>query len=515
MSNENKNRKICKSTSRREFIKTSAFFTAAASLAGKAGDAYGSEQKRGASRNLLYSSDFIPKGALCKIVFVADHHYWPNHLKNWGGGTTQVRHTEERMQDLVVTLNNEAPDISIHGGDVVNAGSAYEPPFEEYIRELDFAKEMIDGLNHPAVYTIGNHDTPDLLHDSESELKHWKERFGPPYRYNDIKGWRLVSLNVMIPNPDNKLVMSNRFGSTYGIDSTQMVWLKDVLEDAASKKLNVLLFGHIPPADLANKVEFKKVIAAPGCAKGMFCGHHHNNHLSYFGGIPVMVRVGNSMSPMGYTLIYPYSDGRILVVQKSQYFPHIDYVSNSIRSGAQGSECDRFFTIGGSSALPLDGLTVCGKKSSAFIDDGHLTLDSTESKGTVLIDRPGLSNVRLSFSAVKEGGTRMGALAFAHEDGSGGIEGALTNQYSTDGNVYLADYTGPRKEILDRTWFNINDGIAYKFILEARNDTITMSVKNMPEISATLKRKSSGKFGFFVDKGKMLVTDLKLEKLDG
>ncbi|MBT4483570.1 MAG: hypothetical protein HOC71_07815, partial [Candidatus Latescibacteria bacterium] len=271
----------------------------------------------------------------------------------------------------------------------------------------------------------------------------------------------------------------------------------------------------IPPADFVNKAEFKEVITAPGCVRGMMCGHYHQNHLYNFGGIPVMVRVGNSVTPMGYTLIYPYADGRILIVQKSQHFPHLDDVSNSIRSGAQGSEYDRFFTIGGSSALPLDGLTVHGRKARAFIDDGHLTLDSTEAKGTVLIDSPSLSNARLSFSAVKEGGTHMGALAFAHEDGSGGIEGVLTNVYSTDGNVFLADYTGNRKETLARTWFNINDGIAYKFILEARNDTITLSVKNMPKISARLKIKPSGKFGFFVNKGKMLITDLKLEKLDG
>ena len=104
--------------------------------------------------NVLYATDFIPDGYSFKLAFIADHHYWPNHYKNWGA--KQFRHTEERMRDLIVTLNDEAPDISIHGGDVIDAGTAFTPPHDEYIKQLDYEKVMIDGLTHPTIPIIGN-----------------------------------------------------------------------------------------------------------------------------------------------------------------------------------------------------------------------------------------------------------------------------------------------------------------------------------------------------------------------
>ena len=117
------------------------------------------------------------------------------------------------------------------------------------------------------------------------------------------------------------------------------------------------------------------------------------------------------------------------------------------------------------------------------------------------------------FSAVKEGATHIGALACANGDGSDRIDCVLTSKYGTDGNMYLKSYSGDKQETLDISWFNISDGISYKFIVEVKGGTITFSPKNMPELSASIPVTRKGKFGFFVENGKMFVTDLKLEKM--
>ena len=434
------------SFSRRAFLKTIPIVSSAAAFTGSTGCSRLVRKAGFGGKQFFYYSDFIPQGALFKLAFVCDHHYWPEHFKDWGGGTQQTRHSEERMHDLVKTLNEEKPDISIHAGDVISAGGSFEPPLPEYVKELDFEKRMIDGLHHPVIPIVGNHEIPRLLYKDESELDQWKERFGPLYRYEDIRGWRLVALNSIVPNPGN---LESR-GNIYGIDDGQMEWLRVVLKEAASKRLSVLLFSHVPPGGFVNEEEFKTVINAPGCVRGMFCGHFHRNNLSMLGNVPVMVRVGNAMSPLGYTIVYPYSDGRIVVVQKSQHFPFLDFVSNGFRSGAQGEENDRYFTLGGSSELPLDGLEISGDGAKAGIFDGHLRLQSDGGKAFVLFKEPGLDNVRISFSAVKEKASRMGVIAYTDDGISGGVEGTVTGLYSSDGQMFLADTRGKRRETLDR-----------------------------------------------------------------
>lgn len=506
----NKSRVSTSILSRRGFIQTGALISASLSYSVLGGCGSPTEKektvKSSVSSKVLYSSDFIPDGASLTLAFVADHHYWPNHFKNWG--SKQFRYTEARMRDLIVTLNDETPDVSIHGGDVIDAGTAFVPPLDEYIEQLDYEKEMLDALKHPAIPIVGNHEVPDAHYESESELDHWKERFGALYRYTDINGWRLVCLNTMVPNPGGE-------SPVYGIDDIQLQWLAKVLDDAASNNLKALLFAHIPPDNYTykNTHDFGKVIASTGCVKGMVTGHIHRNERYSLNGIPVMVRASNVASPLAYTMVYPYPDGRIVVVQKSQHFPFINYMSNIIQEGLQGKENDRYYTLNGSSEMPLTGLTVKGNNAHAEIKNGRLSLESKEGKGMILIDKPELTHARISFSVVKEGATHIGAVACAGDSGSARIEAVLTSEYGTDGNMFLAAYRENRKETLDRSWFNIADGIAYKCVLEARNGTITFSPKNMPELSAAVKGNPSGKFGFFVENGKMLVTDLKLEKL--
>ncbi len=456
---------------------------------------------------VVYSSDFVPDGALFTLAFVTDQHYWPNHMKDWG--EKQTSHSEERMRDLVDMLNREPHDLSIHCGDVIDAGNSFEPPPDEYIRQLEFEKAFLGSLKRPSIPLIGNHEVPDARYESESELDEWKKRFGPPTRFVDIKGWRLVCLNIMVPNPGESLGK----GQVYGIDDGQVRWLEGVLAEAKSKSMSALLFFHVPPAGFNHKGGLERAVTQAGCVRGIFCGHNHSNSRAEFGGVPVFVRIGNASSPMGYSMIHVYPDGRILVVQKSQILPYLNFNSQTLRPGLQKDEADRYFTVGGASDLPLDGLRVVGNEASAVIRDGHLAFRSGKGRGFLLVDAPDMAGARLRVTAVKDGAARMGVVAGTDSSCARRIEGVLTSVYGPDGNMHLRSYDGPEARTLDRSWFNIADGIAYEFTLEVRGKKIALAMKNMPPLAAVLEREASGRFGIFVEGGGMLVTGMSLERI--
>lgn len=483
--------------SRRRFLALGALTSAGMAFAPDFADSI--ETKNG---NLLYSSDFVPGGALFKFAVVADHHFWPNHQKNWD--EKEMRHTEERMRDLVELLNLESPELSIHCGDLINAGTAFEPPHDEYIRQLDYEKTFLDSLRHPAIPLIGNHEVPDVRYESESELDEWKKRFGPLYRSVDVHGWRMVCLNMAIPSAE--------WGLACGIEGEQLRWLGEILEEAASKSMRALLFCHYPPAEFTRKSNFEQVVNATGCVRGMFCGHMHANSRAMLGNVPVLLRASNAASPLAYSMIHVYPDNRILVVQKSLRLPFDNFLSNAILPGLQGKEEERYCTLDGSTELPLNGLKVVGENASAVIRDGHLTFRSEKGRGYLLIDTPALQSGRIRFTMTKEKAVRMGVFAGTGPDFSRRVEAVITSEFGPDGDICLASCSGAGRKTLDRTWFNIADGIAYETVFEIRKGKAALSIKNAAGLKATVGNDLSGQFGLFVEGGAMIVTDLSLER---
>jgi Calcineurin-like phosphoesterase len=460
--------------------------------------------------NVVYSAGFVPPGADCKVAFVCDHHYWPGHLENWGDGSQITTSTDRRMPDLVEVLNEERPDLSIHAGDVISAGDSFYPPPEEYSRQLAFAKRFYSGLAHPCMPLLGNHEILEPRYVGEAQLEAWSRNFGPPYRYHDLQGWRFVGINCLLANPQGRY----GHGEVFGLDPAQFEWLKKTLRDASAIKLKVVICTHVPPAAWVNAADFEAVIASSGCVKAVLCGHMHRNSISFLGGVPVLVRTANVTSPFGYTMLHLYPDGRMLVIEKSQNFPFEDFISAGFLQGGQGSEKDRYLTLGGSSQRALEHLKVTGADARATIDDGHLRLTSRTERATVLIDTSQLHDARLTLTVIKAGGERIGGLALAAPDGSGGIEASLTSRYSPDGKVYLARNGSGGREILARSWFNIGDNIAYRLVLETRSGRVRASWKNMLDLEASVDPGTAGHFGFFVDRGSVFVTDLKLERLE-
>ena len=496
-------------TTRRTFIKSGA-----ALFAGAAASGFSSRIARTQGNPaVVYENDFIPPGAACRAIFLSDHHYWPDHPKDWGDGSQMARISAERMKDLVNVLNEEKPDLSIHGGDVIDGGGAFFPTEEEYIKQLNFEKKFLDSLNHKTFPLIGNHETLEGHYTDVKQLDRWVSYFGPRYRSIDIKNWRFIGLDSLLPNPGGKFGGGNVFRNVFGIDDEEMSWLKGKLREAKTENLNVLLFAHVPPVDYENISEFESLIAGSGCVRGMICGHWHRNYLYMSGGIPVMVRIANGAAPLGYSALYLYENGRIIVKQKSQHFPNENYVSGKLMDNPQGSEQDRYLTLYGESNLPLTGLSVFGQNTKARISDGRLALSSGRGLGGIVIDSEDLEDVRLQCTLVKTRAARIGALAFVNSEGAGGMEAALTPQSSTDGQMYIAERKEEGRNVLDRSWFSIDDNIEYRLDMTIEKGRIKAAWKNMPELNASVSSLPKGKFGVFVENGGMLVTHIRLEKL--
>jgi hypothetical protein len=464
----------------------------------------------------VFAAKLVPDGAVCRLALVADHHYWPEHKENWGGGAQITSLSDRRMPDLAATLNALKPDLSIHAGDVISAAGSFHPTADAYTKQLEFQARFMKSLTHPCIATIGNHETLEAHYASHAQLAAWSKHFGAPFREHDVKGWRFLTLNPMVPNAGQRHGAGDGFGNVYGLDDEQLQWLRGRLTDAAGKKLHVVVVVHVPPSDWFNNAAFEEVLtgAGAGTVKAVLCGHWHRNNSFFIGGIPVLVRTSNVETPFGYHMVHCYADGRLIVVQHSQHFPYEEFLSAGFAQGKQGAEADRYVTIGGGSQLPLTGLRVIGADARARIVDGHLRLLSRTGRATLLIDTAALGDARLSLTAVKARGERMGGIARAAADGTGGIEAVVTSRYSDDGKVYLAAGSGAARQVLARDWFNIGDDIAYRLTLECRKGKITATWANMLTLEASVSTAAAGgHYGCFVERGGMFVTDVTLDAL--
>lgn len=472
-----------------------------------------SQESAGAPASEVFRAQLVPDGAEVRLAFVADHHWWPDHRENWGGGAQITSLSDRKMPDLADMLNAERPDLSIHAGDVISAGGSFFPTPEEYAKQLAFAKRFYGLLNHPYIPTVGNHETLEAHYASHAQLDAWRRHFGAPYREHDVRSWRFLTVNPMLPNPDRTLGPGDSYGNYYGLDDEQLAWLRTRLADAAARGMKAVVVSHVPPADWLDIAAFEEIIARAGCVKAVLCGHWHRNNLSYLGGVPVLVRASNVETPFGYSMVHAYPDGRLIVVQKSQHFPYEEFLSARFGGARQGSIADRYLTVGGASRLPLTGLRVLGDAPEVAIVDGHLRVRSRQGRAIVLVDAPAVDSARLTLTAVKTGGERMGALVFASPDGTGGVEAAVTSRYSPEGKVMLASGAGRERQVFARSWFNIADDIAYRLTLETHGDRVRASWKNMVDLEAGPVPRAGGHVGFFVERGAMIVTELVLERL--
>lgn len=463
----------------------------------------------------VYRSAWVPPGAVARVAYVTDHHYWPKHHENWGEGAQITSSTDRRMPDLVRTLNALRPDVSIHGGDVISAGGAFFPPPDEYAAQLAFQADFLGQLQHPWMALVGNHETLEAHYGSHDQLAAWSARFGAPCRRYAHANWRLLTLNSMLPNARRAYGAGDVYGNAYGLDAPQLDWVRRELAEAQAQRAHVVLFAHVPPSDWVNAADLEALLTAHPVVAAIVCGHWHRNVMGLLGGVPVLVRTSNVETPFGYHLLDLYQDGRLVVVQRSQCFPFEEFVSASHAAGKQGSEADRYLTLGGSSRMPLEHVTVVGDDASARLADGHLTVSSRSGRAAVLIDGGALRRARLTVSLVKASGDAVGAMVLADDRGRGGIEAVLTSRYSPSGKSFLRrDVVGGEPQLLRPSWFNIGNDLSYRLSLEVRDGRVSASWTGMPPLTYELETDRGGRVGIFVERGRMYVTELTLETLD-
>ena len=83
---------------------------------------------------------------------------------------------------------------------------------------------------------------------------------------------------------------------------------------------------------------------------------------------------------------------------------------------------------------------------------------------------------------------------------------------SPSGKVFLRQDAPAGASIVDRSWFNIGDDLAYRLTLEVRGGRVKAAWRNMLSLEGPVGA-GAGRFGVFVERGVMYVTDLVLESL--
>lgn len=104
-----------------------------------------------------------------RIAYTADWHV----LEVKGGAPVDQT---PQLEQLVDRLNAEAPDLIVHGGDLITRYDVDKKPLaDEAIREqYQQIDRLLDRLQPPAAFLPGNHDVAFPVCRAE-----WEQRFGP------------------------------------------------------------------------------------------------------------------------------------------------------------------------------------------------------------------------------------------------------------------------------------------------------------------------------------------------
>jgi len=165
------------------------------------------------------------------FAFLTDIHLQPE--RNAGQGFRQA----------IDTVNKLNPDFVITGGDQImdalgQTESRADSLYDMYI-------ELSGLFNMPVYNTMGNHEVFGIYEQSGVDPsnplygeKMYEERIGERYYAFDHKGWRFYILDSVDEREDG--------GGYYGhIDSLQIAWLKEDLENVASGT-PIAISVHIP-----------------------------------------------------------------------------------------------------------------------------------------------------------------------------------------------------------------------------------------------------------------------------
>lgn len=239
------------------------------------------------------------------FAVVADIQYADKDSTEW-----YYRQTLNGLQQFVQNVNQQKPDFAIELGDIIDGGAKAE-------QELDRILGVYHQLKCPKYYVLGNHEFNGLSRDVVLAKLNL-----PTGYYCFTRGsFRFVILDTVELNKQNAAA------------AEQLTWLDKTLNDAAERKLNVIVFGHYPllPEGDFRSPPIRVILEKYGCVRAYLCGHNHfggyvlQNGIHYVT-LPAMV---DSPDGMTWAMMTAYPD-RLMIKGTGKILDETFYFSNTI-----------------------------------------------------------------------------------------------------------------------------------------------------------------------------------------
>ena len=162
-----------------------------------------------------YADDF-------KFVFVTDIH------TNWSAISRTV--------ELVNSLSDNQPDVILNGGDT---------PRGLITEDITSYTNAISKSEVPVLTTIGNHDAWDVIsHLASDKSVVWDKLIVPMLTWNIVQPSGASSSYLLYHYKDFNAKVRAISLDLMWWDNAQEQWLEDVLDDARTNNLAVIIYGH-------------------------------------------------------------------------------------------------------------------------------------------------------------------------------------------------------------------------------------------------------------------------------
>lgn len=172
----------------------------------------------------------VDAGDSFSFAFLTDIHVQPE------------RDAEAGFQMAIDKVNELHPDFVITGGDLIM--DALGVSFERSDSLYNIYTSMVKGFEMPLYNTLGNHEIYGWYERSGADRNHpefgkkmFEKRIGKRYQSFEYKGWKFFILDSVEDNGEG--------GYKGGIDSTQIVWIKEELARTDTNQ-PLVISAHIP-----------------------------------------------------------------------------------------------------------------------------------------------------------------------------------------------------------------------------------------------------------------------------
>lgn len=218
----------------------------------------------------------------CKLIIFSDIHYLDKRPKELDFNLTRklTQYSEEIIEKLIDKINEEAPDVSICLGDLIEDTFNHDKDIINYT----YIWNKLKNIQTPFYSVIGNHDlrTMNSRKELEEIMKYEKATFS-----FDLNNYHFIILTT-----DIREDLGGDDGGIYKaqcMSGKEINWLK---EDLVKNKLPCIIFTHFGLAEdkqignywfeknpedglMNNRQAIKEIIKSDDNVIAIFNGHQH------------------------------------------------------------------------------------------------------------------------------------------------------------------------------------------------------------------------------------------------